>query len=404
MRAGALEPRVDALEPPVFRESPFEKRPTPGPRQPEPALVGERVGDDGQRDDDAQAEIARDAPGTRLPAETCRPQPARRGTAARSRITEFVFNHRRAPGIRSWHRSCSVCNPVPSRRARKWRELLRVPGGRATCLQLCRMAAIAVAWGVNEDSTIDSGGSPAGAVRAQVPRRGRDRGHVHAAGARPDAAPVRPGTGRPRDREQRRRRLDSPRPEAADILARRATSSSASTAGSTCPRSRPARSRSVNPTCRRTYAALVAYAANGAPGEAAPGRRVRRRRAIRAGGDGPAVKAAVKGVVALGLPDLNELGWRWKDAIIYITKGVPDEPTFSVETLIDRVAPLPLAALHSTRDEFVPVPAITRLMDLPRAEAPLGDPGLEPSRSRGARRNSSGVCSRRSPGSRLVAP
>jgi dienelactone hydrolase len=76
----------------------------------------------------------------------------------------------------------------------------------------------------------------------------------------------------------------------------------------------------------------------------------------------PGVKRAVRGVVALGLPDFNELGWRWTDAIIYITKGVPDEPTFSVSQMIDRVAPLPLAALHSTRDEFVPVSVITGMM------------------------------------------
>jgi pimeloyl-ACP methyl ester carboxylesterase len=82
----------------------------------------------------------------------------------------------------------------------------------------------------------------------------------------------------------------------------------------------------------------------------------------------PTVKRAVRGVVGLGLPDLNELGWRWKDAIIYITKGVPDEPTFSVDRLIGRVAPVPLAALHSSNDEFVPVPVITRMME--RAQEP----------------------------------
>jgi len=78
----------------------------------------------------------------------------------------------------------------------------------------------------------------------------------------------------------------------------------------------------------------------------------------------PATKAAIAGVVALGLPDLNELGWRWKDAIIYVTKGVPDEPTFSVASLISRVAPVPLAAIHSTGDEFVAVAVIRRMMDL----------------------------------------
>jgi alpha-beta hydrolase superfamily lysophospholipase len=30
----------------------------------------------------------------------------------------------------------------------------------------------------------------------------------------------------------------------------------------------------------------------------------------------PETKAAIAGVVALGLPNLNELGWRWKDSLI----------------------------------------------------------------------------------------
>lgn len=80
----------------------------------------------------------------------------------------------------------------------------------------------------------------------------------------------------------------------------------------------------------------------------------------------PAVRAAVGGVVALGLPDINELGWRWRDAIIYLTKKVPNEPTFSVGAIIDKVSPMPLAALHATGDEFVPVTEIRRLMDKAR--------------------------------------
>jgi pimeloyl-ACP methyl ester carboxylesterase len=79
-----------------------------------------------------------------------------------------------------------------------------------------------------------------------------------------------------------------------------------------------------------------------------------------------AVKRAVAGVIGLGLPDVNELGWRWRDSIIYITKGVPNEPTFRVSDIIDKVAPLPLAAIHSTRDEFVPIADIQRLMDRAR--------------------------------------
>jgi alpha-beta hydrolase superfamily lysophospholipase len=41
----------------------------------------------------------------------------------------------------------------------------------------------------------------------------------------------------------------------------------------------------------------------------------------------PATRQAIGGVIGLGLPDINELGWRWKDAIIYVTHGVPDGPT-----------------------------------------------------------------------------
>jgi fermentation-respiration switch protein FrsA (DUF1100 family) len=76
----------------------------------------------------------------------------------------------------------------------------------------------------------------------------------------------------------------------------------------------------------------------------------------------PAAKNAVSGVIALGLPDVNELGWRWKDAMIYVTHGVPKEPTFSVASVIGRLAPLPLAAIHATGDEFVPVPEVQRVV------------------------------------------
>jgi type IV secretory pathway VirJ component len=76
----------------------------------------------------------------------------------------------------------------------------------------------------------------------------------------------------------------------------------------------------------------------------------------------PKTKALIGGVVALGLPDVNELGWRWKDAVIYITHGVPKEPTFSARDFVAAVAPLPLAAIHSTNDEFVPVSQARELL------------------------------------------
>ncbi|MEZ5420397.1 MAG: AcvB/VirJ family lysyl-phosphatidylglycerol hydrolase [Vicinamibacterales bacterium] len=76
----------------------------------------------------------------------------------------------------------------------------------------------------------------------------------------------------------------------------------------------------------------------------------------------PRTRAAIAGVVGLGLPDLNELGWRWKDAVIYLTHGAPNEPTFSTAAIAHLVAPAPLAAIHSTKDEFVPVEEVQRVL------------------------------------------
>jgi type IV secretory pathway VirJ component len=82
---------------------------------------------------------------------------------------------------------------------------------------------------------------------------------------------------------------------------------------------------------------------------------------VLAAADDP-TKAAIGGVIAIGLPDVNELGWRWKDAWIYVTHGIPNEPTFSSAALVGRMAPLPLAAIHSTKDEFVPVGQLQQMM------------------------------------------
>ncbi len=59
------------------------------------------------------------------------------------------------------------------------------------------------------------------------------------------------------------------------------------------------------------------------------------------------------GIVILGLSDQAELGWRAADDITYITGGDPDEPTFDVRKYLPQVAPLPLAFVHSTGDQFV---------------------------------------------------
>jgi hypothetical protein len=77
----------------------------------------------------------------------------------------------------------------------------------------------------------------------------------------------------------------------------------------------------------------------------------------------PETKRCISGALGLGLPDLNELGWRWRDALIYVTHGTPNEPTFSTAAIVQRVGPVPLGAIHSTRDEFVPLPEIQKVFD-----------------------------------------
>lgn len=76
----------------------------------------------------------------------------------------------------------------------------------------------------------------------------------------------------------------------------------------------------------------------------------------------PRTKADVRGIIGVGLPDLNELGWRWTDAITYLTHKIPNEPTFSVAAIVTEVAPIPLAAIHSTHDEYVPLTEIERVL------------------------------------------
>jgi alpha-beta hydrolase superfamily lysophospholipase len=76
----------------------------------------------------------------------------------------------------------------------------------------------------------------------------------------------------------------------------------------------------------------------------------------------PKTKSAIAGVIGLGLPDLTELGWRWRDAIIYLTHRVPDEPTFSASTVAAAVAPIPLAAIHSRHDEYVPLTEVQGIL------------------------------------------
>jgi len=76
----------------------------------------------------------------------------------------------------------------------------------------------------------------------------------------------------------------------------------------------------------------------------------------------PDIKARACGVIAIGLPSVSELGWRWRDALIYLTHGVPNEPSVATADTITHIAPLPLAVIHSTHDEYTPLAEVMRLM------------------------------------------
>ena len=76
----------------------------------------------------------------------------------------------------------------------------------------------------------------------------------------------------------------------------------------------------------------------------------------------PATRARIAGVIGLGLPDINELAWRWRDALIYITHSTPNEPTFSAASLIGLAAPTPIAVIHSTHDEYVPSAELQKVL------------------------------------------
>ena len=81
----------------------------------------------------------------------------------------------------------------------------------------------------------------------------------------------------------------------------------------------------------------------------------------------PRVRDRISGVVTFGLGDVNELGWRWRDSIIYLTKGIPNEPVFHAADFISQVSPAPLALVWSTHDEFVSHRDQERLATLARA-------------------------------------
>ncbi len=65
----------------------------------------------------------------------------------------------------------------------------------------------------------------------------------------------------------------------------------------------------------------------------------------------PSSNAFCKGIVALGLPGLTSLGFRWSDFTMWITKREPREPMAETRAYLPKLRN-PLFMIHSTHDEY----------------------------------------------------
>jgi dienelactone hydrolase len=67
------------------------------------------------------------------------------------------------------------------------------------------------------------------------------------------------------------------------------------------------------------------------------------------------LKTRVNRVVAISLPNYNELAWKPTDALIYITHGTPREKVFEAKDYLPELTPLPLVMLNATDDDTSPL-------------------------------------------------
>jgi dienelactone hydrolase len=81
------------------------------------------------------------------------------------------------------------------------------------------------------------------------------------------------------------------------------------------------------------------------------------------GAASPENRSIVRGLLVIGLPEYGVLGWRLADDLTYLTRRSPNEPQFDALPQMPRVAPLPLAMIYSTHDEYVPQPKAKALFD-----------------------------------------
>lgn len=72
-------------------------------------------------------------------------------------------------------------------------------------------------------------------------------------------------------------------------------------------------------------------------------------------------KRSFRGLVSIGLSESGVLGWRLLDDITYVTKRMPNEPTFESADFLPTVSPLPLLMIQSSHDEYVSVDVARKL-------------------------------------------
>ncbi|PWT92341.1 MAG: hypothetical protein C5B55_06650 [Blastocatellia bacterium] len=72
-------------------------------------------------------------------------------------------------------------------------------------------------------------------------------------------------------------------------------------------------------------------------------------------GSSDTLKNRFNRVIAISLPNYNELAWKPTDAVIYLTHGTPREKVFEAQNYLPKVAPLALVMLNATNDDTSPL-------------------------------------------------
>jgi pimeloyl-ACP methyl ester carboxylesterase len=101
----------------------------------------------------------------------------------------------------------------------------------------------------------------------------------------------------------------------------------------------------------------------------------------------PPTKAEARGVVAVGVPDLNHVAMQWREAVIRLTHRSLNGSALSLARVVAGLAPLPLAVIHKSTTEVLPAadvekiieraPTPTRLWVVPWRSAPYSNDFFE---------------------------